>query len=162
MVKAEDAGLVTADPQIFVKNSLAIVTPPENPAGISSYEDLANDGLKLVICAEQVPCGSATQTLAEQTGLTLSPVSEENAVTDVLAKVTSGEADAGVVYITDATGAGDAVHTITIPDDVNVINSYPVAPLAATTHPVEAQQFADYLITGAGADVLAAAGFVQP
>jgi molybdate transport system substrate-binding protein len=97
MKKLQDAGLADGMPKDFATNTLAIAVRPGNPAGIAALKDLARPGLKLVTCAPQVPCGSAAAKVAEAAGVALSPVSEENAVTDVLGKVTSGEADAGLV-----------------------------------------------------------------
>ena len=85
-----DAGLVEGSPRDFATNVLTIAVPPENPASIASFADLARPGVKVVICAAQVPCGAATKTLEQETGTTLKPVSEESSVTDVLGKVVSG------------------------------------------------------------------------
>ena len=105
MTKATDAKLVVGEPTPFVTNHLTIVVVPGNPHGVASLADLANPDLKVVVCAPQVPCGGATQQVAELAGVTLTPVSEENSVSSVLTKVTAGEADAGLVYRTDAKGA---------------------------------------------------------
>ena len=99
---------------------------PANPAAIASFADLAKPGVKVVICAPQVPCGAATS-VEEASGTTLKPVSEEASVTDVLGKVTSGEADAGLVYVTDVKGAGDKVKGITFPESAKAVNTYPIA-----------------------------------
>ena len=104
-----------AIPVNFATNTLTIVTPPGNPKGIKTFADLAKPGTQVVVCAPQVPCGSATEKVEKATGVTLSPVSEESAVTDVLGKITSGQADAGLVYVTDAKGAGDKVTAIAVP-----------------------------------------------
>jgi molybdate transport system substrate-binding protein len=159
MKKATDAGLVTGSPINFASNTLTIVTPPDNPAGITSFADLAKDGVSEVICAPAVPCGSATQKVETATGITLSPVSEEQSVTDVLNKVESGEADAGVVYITDAAGAGADVKSIPFPESSGAVNTYPIGVLKGSTNAALAQSFVD-LVTGAeGQAVLKAAGF---
>jgi len=162
MTKLTDAGLVSATPEIFATNTLQIAVPTGNPAGITSFADLAKPEVKLVICAAQVPCGAATVKIEEATGITLSPVSEENAVTDVLGKVSSGEADAGVVYVTDVAGSKGAVDGIAFPESSGAVNSYPIAPLAASSDPDLAAAFVA-LVTGAvGQKVLAAAGFGAP
>ena len=109
MDKATADNLVQGDPVNFASNTLEIAVPPDNPAKITSFADLAEAGVKVVVCAPQVPCGSATQKVETATGVTLKPVSEENSVTDVLNKVTTGEADAGLVYNTDVKSAGDKV-----------------------------------------------------
>jgi len=107
MDKAAQAGLLAGDPVNFASNTLTIAVTPGNPKKIASFKDLTQQGLNVVVCAPQVPCGSATQKVEQATGVTLNPVSEESSVTDVLNKVTTGEADAGLVYVTDVRGAAD-------------------------------------------------------
>lgn len=162
MTKAVDAGVITGEPVDFATNTLTIVTPPGNPRGVASFADLARPGTQVVVCAPQVPCGAATEKLENATGVTLSPVSEESAVTDVLGKVTSGQADAGLVYVTDAAGAGDSVTAIPFSESGGAVNTYPIAALAESADPDAAQNFVN-LVTGAqGREVLAAAGFAAP
>ncbi|OBB59125.1 molybdate ABC transporter substrate-binding protein [Mycobacterium sp. 852013-51886_SCH5428379] len=162
MSKAVDAGLVSGAPVAFATNTLTIATAPGNPKGIASFADLAGSGIQLVVCAPQVPCGAATEKVEEVTGVTLTPVSEESAVTDVLGKVTSGQADAGLVYVTDAAAAGDKVTSVPFPESRDAVNTYPIAVLDNSGNPALAQQFVD-LVTGPdGRDVLAAAGFAAP
>ncbi|KQO97430.1 molybdate ABC transporter substrate-binding protein [Leifsonia sp. Leaf264] len=163
MAKLTDAGLVDAGaPVDFATNVLEIAVPPTNPAGITSFADLAKPDVKTVVCAPQVPCGSATVAVEQATGVTLTPVSEESSVTDVLGKVTSGEADAGLVYVTDVTAAGDAVLGITFPESSEAVNTYPIAPVAATGNPDVAQAFVDFITGDVGQYVLEAAGFGKP
>ena len=157
MNSAADAGLLAAEPQVFARNSLAVALAPGNPAGIESLEDLTGDAL-VVVCAPQVPCGTATRALEERAGIVLSPVSEEASVTDVLAKVGTGEADAGIVYRTDLRRAPDDVDGFEIPDDVNVTTSYPIA-LVDDEGGGLAPEFIDFVLGGAGRSLLAAAGF---
>ena len=107
MEKLTSDGLNGSDPELFATNTLEIAVPPDNPAGVSSLQDLTKPTLNLVICAPEVPCGAAAAAVADAAGVRLQPVSEEQSVTDVLAKVTSGEADAGLVYVTDVRSAGD-------------------------------------------------------
>lgn len=145
----------------FATNTLTIVTEPGNPQGISGLADLEDDSLAVVVCAEQVPCGAATKELTEQQGVTLTPASEESQVTDVLAKVTSGEADAGLVYATDATTAGDDVTTVPVDGSDEVVNTYPIAVLTGASSD-EAQAFVE-LVTGTqGQRVLGDHGFGAP
>jgi molybdate transport system substrate-binding protein len=159
MSKATDAGLVTGTPVNFATNTLTIVTPPDNPANIASFADLARPGVGEVVCAPDVPCGAATKKIEDATGITLTPVSEELSVTDVLGKVTSGEADAGLVYVTDARSAGDKVRTIDFPESKEAVNTYPVGALKASTSPDLAAKFVA-LVTGTeGQQVLTTAGF---
>ena len=159
MTKATTANLVSGTPVNFATSILTIVTPPGNPAGVTSFADLAKPGLNVVVCAQQVPCGAATATVEKNTGVTLTPVSEENSVTDVLGKVTSGQVDAGLVYVTDAKNAGDKVTEVTFPEAAVVVNVYPIATLTAATQPALATKFVDLVVGPEGQQVLAAAGF---
>ena len=154
--------LIGDGPENFASNTLEIAVPPDNPAGITSLQDLTEDGVNLVVCAPEVPCGSATQKVAEAAGLTFTPVSEEQSVTDVLNKVTTGEADAGLVYVTDVKGAGDAVQGITFPESADAVNVYPIATVADSKHADLAREFMDLVLGEAGQTVLAEAGFAGP
>ncbi|SDD48447.1 molybdate ABC transporter substrate-binding protein [Nocardioides lianchengensis] len=155
------ADLTGAEPQDFATNVLEIAVPPGNPAGVKSLQDLTGD-LNLVLCAPEVPCGAAAQKVAEAAGVTFSPVSEEQAVTDVLAKVASGEADAGLVYVTDVAAAGDDVEGIEFPESADVVNTYPIAPVADSDEADLAQEFVDFVLGATGQSVLQDAGFGQP
>jgi molybdate transport system substrate-binding protein len=150
---------VSGTPVNFATNILTIVTPPDNPAGITSFADLAKSGVDVVLCAPRVPCGAAAKTVETNTGVTLTPVSEENSVTDVLGKITSGQADAGLVYVTDAKNAGDKVKQVDFPEATAVVNVYPIATLTAATEPALATKFVDLVTGPEGQQVLAAAGF---
>lgn len=162
MTKAVDAGLVAGTPVDFATNTLTIVTPPGNPKNIASFADLAAPGNQVVVCAPQVPCGAATEKVETATGVTLAPVSEESAVTDVLGKVTSGQADAGLVYVTDAASAGEAVTTVEFPESVDVVNVYPIAALSDSQNTAAAEAFLDLVTGPAGRGVLTDAGFAAP
>nr|WP_234815475.1 molybdate ABC transporter substrate-binding protein [Mycolicibacterium duvalii] len=162
MTKAVDAGLVSDAPTDFAGNTLTIVAAPANPKGIKGFADLAAGDIQLVVCAPQVPCGSATERIEEATGVALAPVSEESSVTDVLGKITSGQADAGLVYLTDARGAGGKVAEVPFPESGAAVNTYPIAVLARSDDPAGAHTFVD-LVTGPdGRAVLTAAGFSTP
>jgi molybdate transport system substrate-binding protein len=154
--------LQAGDPQDFATNTLEIATPPGNPAGVASFADLADPDLKVVVCAPEVPCGAATAKMEEATGVDISPVSEEQSVTDVLGKVTSGEADAGLVYVTDVTAAGDDVTGVAFPESDQVVNTYPIVALEGSEHRDLAQEFVDLVLSADGQDVLAQAGFGAP
>jgi molybdate transport system substrate-binding protein len=161
MNKATTAGVVAGTPVNFASNILTIVTQPGNPKGITGFADLAKTDLQVVICAPQVPCGSATKQVEANTGVALTPVSEESSVTDVLNKVQTGQADAGLVYVTDAKNAGDKVTEVPFPEAAAVVNVYPIAALTGATQPGLATQFIE-LVTGPdGQQVLKDAGF-QP
>lgn len=148
---------VAADPQLVATNSLVLVVPKGNPAGVDSIAELA--GANLVICDEQVPCGKVTRTLASVNGAALAPVSLEHSVTDVLGKVVSGEADAGVVYVTDAAAAGDAVEVIEIPHAQEHRNELVAAVAATTDDRAGAEAFIDLLRSAGAKAVWAAHGF---
>lgn len=154
---AED--LEGSEPETFASNTLQIVVPPGNPAGVESFQDLAEEGLNLVICAPEVPCGAAAQTVAESAGVELSPVSEEQSVTDVLAKVTTGEADAGLVYVTDVIAAGEDAEGIEFPESSSAVNVYPIATVADSANADLAQEFVDLVLDETGQSILQAAGF---
>jgi molybdate transport system substrate-binding protein len=162
MDKLTAGDLQAEDPENFASNTLEIATPPDNPAGIASFADLAKDGVNVVVCAPEVPCGAATVKAEEATGVTLHPVSEEQSVTDVLAKVTSGEADAGLVYVTDVTGAGDAVTGVPFPESSGVVNTYPIVALKDSEHADLAQDFVELVLSETGQAILERAGFAKP
>ena len=162
MDKAAQANLLSGDPVNFASNTLTIAVAPGNPEGITGFTDLTREGLDVVVCAPQVPCGSATEKIEKATDVTLNPVSEESSVTDVLNKVTSGEADAGLVYVTDAKGAGDAVDAVAFPETTDAVNTYPIAALKDAADPELASRFVDYVTGERGQQVLDAAGFAKP
>lgn len=162
MTKLRDAQLVAGDAENFATNTLTLVVPANNPANIQSFADAAKPGVKLVICAPQVPCGAASQADAKSAGLTLSPVSEELNVTSVLGKVTSGEADAGLVYVTDATTAAEKVRSIPLGLSKPTVNSYPIAVVKDSKAPDAAQAFMALVTGSQGQTVLKQAGFGAP
>ena len=162
MDKAIAGGMLDGSPQKFARNTLEIATPPDNPAHITKLSDLAAPGVKVVLCAIEVPCGSAAHTVENATGLKIKPVSEEQSVTDVLGKVTSGEADAGLVYVTDVKSAGNTVRGVTFPESAEAANTYPIAALKGSKDDQLAKAFADYVVSAEGQAVLAAAGFAKP
>ena len=157
MKKAADAGQVDAQ-TLFASNSLTLITTPGNPAGVTGL-DSSLDGVKLVVCAPEVPCGKLTKTLTEKLGVTLNPVSEEQAVTDVRGKVSSGQADAGIVYKTDALAEGDAVETVAIQGADEAVNKYPIALVSASTKKDLGQKWIDLVLSAEGQKILDDAGF---
>ncbi len=162
MDKAASDNLVEGTPVNFASNTLEIAVPPDNPAAISSFADLAKPDVKLVICAAEVPCGAAAQQVAKVAHETLSPVSEEQSVTDVLGKVESGEADAGLVYVTDVLAAGDKVTGVTFPESTQVVNTYPIATLSGSQSQDIAKEFVDQVAGADGQKVLSDFGFAKP
>jgi molybdate transport system substrate-binding protein len=148
----------------FARNELTIIVPADNPAGIESLDDLTEDGVKLVIAAEGVPAGDYAREIFTNAGIAdeamANVVSNAEDVRAVVTAVASGEADAGVVYVTDATAdVTDDVSPVEIPDDVNVIATYPIAVVAGTEEADLAQGFVD-LVLGDGQQTLAGYGFL--
>lgn len=155
-------GLVAGEPRVFVTNKLEIAVAPGNPRGINGFADLARPGLKVVICAPQVPCGSAEKAVEKATGIKVTPVSEEPDVTSVLGKVGSGDADAGVVYVTDVRSAPGKVTGVPFPEADKAINTYPIAVLKQAKDPGLAGRWVDLVRGPEGQQVLQAAGFGPP
>lgn len=162
MAKLADAKLLDGSARNFATNVLQIAVPPSNPASIATFADLAKPGVKVVVCASQVPCGAAADTVEKAAGVTLSPVSEESSVTDVLGKVSSGEADAGLVYVTDVKGAGGKVKGIPFDQSGEAVNTYPIATVGSSRNKELAEAFIA-MVTGAeGRKTLSEAGFGAP
>ena len=159
MKTAADQKLVGSQTE-FATNVLTLIVPKGNPKRITGL-DSSLDGANLVICAPEVPCGEATKKLAQAQGITLKPVSEEQKVTDVRGKVESGEADAGIVYTTDAAAAKDKADKIDIPDG-GVVNHYPIAQTAKPENPAGAQAFIEAVTGKTGQEILAKHGFGKP
>ncbi|GIG55045.1 molybdate ABC transporter substrate-binding protein [Demequina activiva] len=152
---------ISGEPVVFATNTLTIAVPRGNPAGIAGLDDLADGSVVSVICAPQVPCGAATLTLAQSAGLTLRPASQEGSVTDVLGKVATGQADAGVVYATDVLRE-PAVAAVDIDGAHAVISRYPIATTARAEDSALAGAFVDYVTGPHGRALLADAGFGAP
>ncbi len=165
MKKAVDANIVEGSPIPFASNTLTIVTAAGNPKKITDLKNLATQstaGVKVVVCAPPVPCGAATEKVEKASGATIKAVSEEQSVTDVLGKVTSGQADAGLVYVTDAKSAGDKVATVDFPEAASAVNLYPIAVMKSAKDPATAKAFVDFIAGPEGTKALAAAGFAAP
>ncbi len=160
MDKAARAGLLAGPPEAFAVNTLTIAVAPGNPRGIRGLRDLAD--VSVVVCAVQVPCGSALPRLQRDAGVRLAPVSEESSVTDVLNKVTNGQADAGLVYVTDARAASDKVSMVALPEAATAVNTYQIAVLKDAREPGPARRFVDLVTGPTGRQALDAAGFGRP
>ncbi|MFD6269529.1 molybdate ABC transporter substrate-binding protein [Nocardia asteroides] len=160
MDKVVQGGRITARPTTFATNVLTLVTAPGNPKGITGIDDLGD--ASLVVCAPQVPCGRATKKVADAAGAALRPVSEESSVADVLTKVTSGQADAGLVYVTDAASAGAKVTAVPVPQATAAVNTYPIAVVADSKQAAAAAKFAELVTGPTGRAALTAAGFGAP
>ncbi|MDN4478440.1 molybdate ABC transporter substrate-binding protein [Demequina sp. SYSU T00039] len=154
-------GLGLDEPAAFATNTLTIVVPEGNPAAVDGLADLERGDVTSVICAPQVPCGAATAELASLEGLTLSPASDEQSVTDVLSKVAAGQADAGVVYVTDVARAS-GVEEVPIAGAERVVNTYVAVAIPGDHDPSLAARFWDDLVGAPGRAILADAGFGLP
>lgn len=171
MKDATEAGVVTAEPQTFVENLLTIVVPADNPAGITSAADLAKPGVKLVLAQEDVPVGGYARDSICNMGADTATygddfvakvagnvVSEEDNVRSVLSKVDLGEADAGIVYTSDVKAA-DNVTTVEIPEAVNELATYPIAPVATGNQEL-AEAYISYILSPDGQAILESYGFI--
>lgn len=147
------------DPRIFAANTLVIAVPTGNPATVQGLADLAR--ATTVLCAPEVPCGAASQTLLSNAGIAVDPASVEQNVTAVLTKVAAGEADAGLVYATDVAGRDDVEAIVPAGADA-VVNRYPIAALADAPNPDAAAAFVAFVLSDEGQRILADAGFRAP
>ncbi|MCB9421945.1 MAG: molybdate ABC transporter substrate-binding protein [Ardenticatenaceae bacterium] len=165
-----DAGRIKASTDVpFVSNRLTVIVPADNPAGITALEDLTRPGIKLVLAVDGVPVREYTDEIVAamtadfQAAFYSNLVSEEDNVRQVSAKIALGEADAGIVYTSDVTpDIADQVRQITIPDDQNVIATYPIAPITDASHPELAQKFIDFILSQEGQNILARWSFDPP
>lgn len=154
------ADALAAAPEVFATNTLVLVVPAGNPAGIESVEDLAD--ATYVACVETAPCGASWAALADQQGIEAEPASLEVDVKAVLARVVADEVDAGVVYASDAVAAGDAVETLDLPGAEEQVTSYALGLLEQSSEPALAQDLADLVLGETGRRVLTDAGFGVP
>lgn len=152
----------TGKPTVIAKNRLVIATGEGNPEKVENLKDLADPKLKVVLAAPEVPVGRYSEQILDAQKIEVEPVSQEPNVRAVLSKVELGEADAGLVYKTDAATATDKVDAIEIPDAENAIASYPAATLKASEHSEAAAAFVAWLSTPAAQKILQGAGFQQP
>ena len=149
-------------PQNFASNLLQIVVEKGNPKGVKGLDDLANPDLKVVLAAPDVPAGKYAQQALEKADVTVKPVSQEDNVKAVVTKVSLGEADAGIVYVTDVTAGGDKVEGVDIPEELNVVATYPIATVKASKAQDKAQAFMDLVLSAQGQQVLRQYGFLPP
>ncbi len=147
------------DPQVFAANTLVIAVPAGNPGRVSTLADLAR--VTTVLCAPEVPCGAASQTLLSNAGVAVTPASSEQNVTAVLTKVAASEADAGLVYATDVVGRDDVEALVPEGADA-VVNRYPIAALATAPNPDAAAAFVAFVLSDEGRTILTDAGFRAP
>jgi molybdate transport system substrate-binding protein len=159
MAKVKD---LVATPQSFASNRLAIVVEQGNPRGIRTLDDLAGGDVKVVLAAREVPAGRYAKQVLDRAGVKVTPVSQEDNVKAVVAKVSLGEADAGIVYATDVAAGGARVEGVDIPREQNVVATYPIATVKAGKAQDAAQAFMDLVLSGQGQEVLHRYGFLPP
>ncbi|MGI5211541.1 molybdate ABC transporter substrate-binding protein [Plantactinospora sp. CA-290183] len=162
MTTVTDAGNADGSPRAFVRNQLVIAVPKGNPDRVAGLADLARPGVKVALCAEQVPCGAAAKRALDTAKVPLSPVTLEQDVKAALAKVRLGEVDAALVYRTDAKAAAADVDGIEFPESAGAVNDYPIVVLRDAPNPAAARAFVGYVFSDAGRSVLTSAGFQTP
>lgn len=162
MGDAADAGAVNGEPQLFARNTLVLVTPPDNPGVVSGLADLERKELRIALCEPQVPCGHAAAELLKRANVVAEPDTLATDVKDATSLVTLGEVDAALVYRTDARAEGDDVRVIEVPEAADVVNDYLVAELADAPHPKAARIVIEAIRGPAGQRALDDAGFLMP
>lgn len=162
MTTVVDAGGADGEPATFTSNTLQIVVPAGNPAGVTGLADFADDDLTIALCAAEVPCGAASEKVFAAAGVTPAPDTLEQDVRAVLTKVELGEVDAALVYRTDVLAAGDAVEGLDFPEAADAVNDYPIVVLAEAPNPEAAQAFVDLVLSDEGQQLLRDAGFGAP
>lgn len=160
MDHAEREGGTSASAVRFAGNELVLAVPATNPAGVEAIDDLDRPGVDYLTCVRTAPCGAAAAELLSSAGITRSAASEEIDVRAVLGKVMTGEADAGLVYRTDAISAAGQVQAFDIPGAAARPNTYWVAPTVAVDDSGLAKDWIDLLTSDRGRAVLVRAGFV--
>ena len=162
MTKLTDAGSTAGQPVVFTTNLAEIVVEPGNPRGITGVADLAHEDLLVISCAPEVPCGRYAQQILDNAGVSVTFRSLEENVRAVVSKVTLGEADAGIVYVTDVINAGDAAGGVEIPGELNVVAEYPIAVTQESPDPEAARAFVEFVLSAEGQAILESYGFVSP
>jgi len=162
MKTVTDAGDAAGTPQVFTRNTGEIMVEKGNPKKIMSVKDLANPAIKVAVCAPEVPCGAVATAIFKNAGVTVKPVSEETNVGGVVTKVTLGEVDAGIVYVTDVKESEGKATGVPIPASQNDITEYPIAQVKGAPNATGAKAFISYVLGPDGQKVLASFGFLPP
>ncbi len=160
--KTIDAGTITAPPVVFAKNRLEIAVEKGNPKRIKSLADLQKSGLVVVLCADQVPCGKYAAESFSKAGVNITPASKEENAKATLSKVSIGEADASIVYVTDVKAAKGTTSGVRIADDVNVIATYPMAVAKQSQNATAAKAWVKFVLSKDGQKTLRRFGFLPP
>jgi molybdate transport system substrate-binding protein len=162
MKTVTDAGDAAGTPQIFTRNTAEIMVESGNPKHIQSVKDLSDPKIKVAVCAPEVPCGAVAQDVFKNAGVTVKPVSEETNVGGVVTKVTLGEVDAGIVYVTDVKENEGKASGVAIPADQNAITDYPIVEVKGAPNTAAAKAFISYVLGPDGQKVLTGFGFMPP
>jgi molybdate transport system substrate-binding protein len=162
MQKVVEGGGIAGSPEVFATNSLEIIVAPGNPEGITGLADLSKSGLIYVTAAPEVPIGTYAAQALQKAGVTVSPSSLEADVKAVVTKVSSGEADAAIVYATDVNAAGAKAEGVVIPTDVNVVATYPLGVTTEAADPDAAAAWVAFITGSDGQAILASHGFGTP
>src|SRR5215469_6486100 len=162
MKTVTDAGDAAGTPTTFASNTAEIMVETGNPQHIESVKDLADDKIKVAVCAPEVPCGVVAQEVFKNAGVTVKPVSQETNVGGVVTKVTLGEADAGIVYVTDVKANEGKATGVSIPSDQNAITEYPIVEVKGAPNASAAKAFISYVLGPDGQKVLTSFGFLPP
>ena len=162
MTKVSDAGLIAGRPTVFATNSLEIIVRRGNPSKIASLSDLSRSGLVYVTCAPDVPIGRYAAQVLAGADVTVRPSSLEPDVKGIVGKVTSGEADAGIVYATDVTATNGAADGVVIPSEANLVATYPIATIGASSNGAAARAWIEFVMGPEGRSILHDHGFGAP
>lgn len=162
MKTVTDAGGASGEPRTFVRNTLTIAVPKGNPKKITGLRDLAAPGVKVALCAKQVPCGAAAETALKAGGVNLTPVTLEQDVKGALTKVELGEVDASLVYRTDVKADAAKIDGVDFPEADKAVNDYPIVALAKAPNKDGAAAFVGYVQSAHAKQLLTAAGFQAP
>jgi molybdate transport system substrate-binding protein len=162
MTTVTDKSMASTTPQTFTRNQGEVMVEAGNPDHISSVAALANPSLKVVTCAPDVPCGALATEIFKNAGVTVKPVSQEQNVGGVVTKVSLGEADAGIVYVTDVKANGTKTVGVPIPANQNQITTYPIAEIKGAPNATAAAAFIAYVLGPEGQQVLKSFGFLPP
>ena len=162
MTELTAAGETAGNPVPIARNSMEIIVEQGNPKHITGVADLAAPDLIVILCADTVPCGTGAAKILDNAGVTVTPKSLEDKVKGVVTKVTAGEADAGIVFVTDVEAAGDGADGVEIPVDLNVTNEYPIVVTKESSNPTAAQTFVEFVVSEPGQAILAKYGFLAP
>jgi len=159
MTAVVDASKNSSNPSVFATNYLQIMVRPGNPLNIASLGDLARNDVSVATCTDGVPIRTYTNTILNRAGVAAHFVTYEANVGGIVTKVTTGAADAGIVYRTDVLAAGSSATGVRIPSSQNLVAEYPIATLGSATNPIVAQAFVNFIQSTEGQNILVSFGF---